>query len=149
MLIILFTPWSFRAGVERCFPVVVFPEPTSGHFATRRVPWSLVLSHGDLGLRGNNRTLFRADAATQTFSVLIGNREWMRRNGLTVTSDVRDAMTDHETKGQTAILVAIDGATPLPCPLLSGQLEISGRNGLPLKKKKFLSVIFISISFFF
>ncbi|KAF4025618.1 hypothetical protein G4228_017598 [Cervus hanglu yarkandensis] len=50
-----------------------------------------------------------ADAATQTFSVLIGNREWMRRNGLTVTSDVRDAMTDHETKGQTAILVAIDG----------------------------------------
>uniref|UniRef100_A0A452FWS2 Copper-transporting ATPase 2 n=1 Tax=Capra hircus TaxID=9925 RepID=A0A452FWS2_CAPHI len=49
------------------------------------------------------------DAATQTFSVLIGNREWMRRNGLTVTSDVRDAMTDHETKGQTAILVAIDG----------------------------------------
>ncbi|KAM7237856.1 hypothetical protein CapIbe_010814 [Capra ibex] len=49
------------------------------------------------------------DAATQTFSVLIGNREWMRRNGLTVTSDVRDAMTDHETKGQTAVLVAIDG----------------------------------------
>ncbi|XP_055282145.1 copper-transporting ATPase 2 isoform X3 [Moschus berezovskii] len=50
-----------------------------------------------------------ADAATQTFSVLIGNREWMRRNGLTVTSDVRDAMTDHEMKGQTAILAAIDG----------------------------------------
>ncbi|XP_055282144.1 copper-transporting ATPase 2 isoform X2 [Moschus berezovskii] len=49
------------------------------------------------------------DAATQTFSVLIGNREWMRRNGLTVTSDVRDAMTDHEMKGQTAILAAIDG----------------------------------------
>lgn len=101
------------------FQVVVFPEPTSGHFVTRRIPWSLVLSHGDLGLCGNNRTLFRADAATQTFSVLIGNREWMRRNGLTVTSDVRDAMTDHETKGQTAILVAIDGTTPLPCPLLS------------------------------
>ncbi|XP_037655883.1 copper-transporting ATPase 2 isoform X2 [Choloepus didactylus] len=49
------------------------------------------------------------DAAPQVFSVLIGNREWMRRNGLTISSDVRDAMTDHETKGQTAILVAIDG----------------------------------------
>uniref|UniRef100_A0A8I6AMH8 Copper-transporting ATPase 2 n=2 Tax=Rattus norvegicus TaxID=10116 RepID=A0A8I6AMH8_RAT len=45
----------------------------------------------------------------QTFSVLIGNREWMRRNGLTISSDISDAMTDHEMKGQTAILVAIDG----------------------------------------
>ncbi|XP_021785339.1 copper-transporting ATPase 2 isoform X1 [Papio anubis] len=50
------------------------------------------------------------DAAPQTFSVLIGNREWLRRNGLTISSDVSDAMTDHEMKGQTAILVAIDAA---------------------------------------
>ncbi|XP_078208570.1 copper-transporting ATPase 2 isoform X8 [Callithrix jacchus] len=49
------------------------------------------------------------DAAPQTFSVLIGNREWLRRNGLTISNDVSDAMTDHEMKGQTAILVAIDG----------------------------------------
>ncbi|XP_008564060.1 PREDICTED: copper-transporting ATPase 2 isoform X6 [Galeopterus variegatus] len=49
------------------------------------------------------------DIAPQTFSVLIGNREWMKRNGLTISSDVSDAMTDHEMKGQTAILVAIDG----------------------------------------
>ncbi|XP_043851743.1 copper-transporting ATPase 2 [Dromiciops gliroides] len=48
-------------------------------------------------------------AAPQTYSVLIGNREWMRRNGLTISSDVNDAMTSHEMKGQTAILVAIDG----------------------------------------
>uniref|UniRef100_A0A8C4VT53 Copper-transporting ATPase 2 n=1 Tax=Gopherus evgoodei TaxID=1825980 RepID=A0A8C4VT53_9SAUR len=45
-----------------------------------------------------------------TYSVLIGNREWMRRNGLLISSDVNDAMTGHEMKGQTAILVAIDGA---------------------------------------
>nr|XP_055191827.1 copper-transporting ATPase 2 isoform X3 [Nyctereutes procyonoides] len=49
------------------------------------------------------------DETPQTFSVLIGNREWMRRNGLTISSDVSDAMADHEMKGQTAILVAIDG----------------------------------------
>ncbi|KAM9039778.1 copper-transporting ATPase 2 isoform 1-T2 [Sarcophilus harrisii] len=48
-------------------------------------------------------------AASQTYSVLIGNREWMRRNGLTISTDVSDAMTNHEMKGQTAILVAIDG----------------------------------------
>ncbi|CAM4621555.1 unnamed protein product [Leuciscus chuanchicus] len=44
-----------------------------------------------------------------SYSVLIGNRQWMLRNGLEVTSDVDDAMSSHETKGQTAILVAIDG----------------------------------------
>ncbi|ETE72446.1 Copper-transporting ATPase 2 [Ophiophagus hannah] len=43
-------------------------------------------------------------------SVLIGNREWMRRNGLHISSDVHEAMRDHEMKGQTAILVAINGA---------------------------------------
>uniref|UniRef100_A0A8C0B278 Copper-transporting ATPase 2 n=1 Tax=Buteo japonicus TaxID=224669 RepID=A0A8C0B278_9AVES len=47
--------------------------------------------------------------SSHTYSVLIGNREWMRRNGLHIANDVNDAMTDHETKGQTAILVAIDG----------------------------------------
>ncbi|XP_032534827.1 copper-transporting ATPase 2 isoform X3 [Chiroxiphia lanceolata] len=46
---------------------------------------------------------------SHTYSVLIGNREWMRRNGLNIANDVNDAMTDHETKGQTAVLVAIDG----------------------------------------
>ncbi|XP_010171211.1 copper-transporting ATPase 2 isoform X2 [Antrostomus carolinensis] len=48
-------------------------------------------------------------SASHTYSVLIGNREWMRRNGLHIANDVNDAMTDHEMKGQTAILVAIDG----------------------------------------
>ncbi|KAI4880273.1 hypothetical protein NFI96_030715 [Prochilodus magdalenae] len=44
-----------------------------------------------------------------TYSVLIGNRRWMQRNGIQVTADVDEAMSSHETKGQTAILVAIDG----------------------------------------
>ncbi|XP_010081366.1 PREDICTED: copper-transporting ATPase 2 [Pterocles gutturalis] len=49
------------------------------------------------------------DSTSHTYAVLIGNREWMRRNGLHIANDVNDAMTDHEMKGQTAILVAIDG----------------------------------------
>ncbi|XP_064032530.1 copper-transporting ATPase 2 isoform X3 [Pogoniulus pusillus] len=48
-------------------------------------------------------------SASHTYLVLIGNREWMRRNGLQIANDINDAMTDHEMKGQTAILVAIDG----------------------------------------
>uniref|UniRef100_A0A672TRH4 Copper-transporting ATPase 2 n=1 Tax=Strigops habroptila TaxID=2489341 RepID=A0A672TRH4_STRHB len=50
-----------------------------------------------------------ANRMSHTYSVLIGNREWMRRNGLHIANDINDAMTDHETKGQTAVLVAIDG----------------------------------------
>lgn len=48
-------------------------------------------------------------AASHTYSVLIGNREWMKRNGLHVSNDVDEAMSSHEMKGQTAILVALDG----------------------------------------
>lgn len=49
-------------------------------------------------------------SAPEPHSVLIGNREWMRRNGLNISHDVDDAMTSHELKGQTAVLVALDGA---------------------------------------
>nr|XP_060642807.1 copper-transporting ATPase 2 isoform X1 [Anolis sagrei ordinatus] len=45
----------------------------------------------------------------QTYSVLIGNREWMKRNGLHISNDVHEAMMSHEMKGHTAVLVAIDG----------------------------------------
>lgn len=61
----------------------------------------------------DDHRLLPPDAAPQTFSVLIGNREWMRRNGLAVSRDVSDSMTDHENKGHTAILVAVDGIAAL------------------------------------
>ncbi|KAJ8255284.1 hypothetical protein GJAV_G00203140 [Gymnothorax javanicus] len=41
--------------------------------------------------------------------VLIGNREWMRRNGLQIKRNVDEAMIEHERRGRTAVLVAIDG----------------------------------------
>uniref|UniRef100_A0A7N5KPF4 Copper-transporting ATPase 1 n=1 Tax=Ailuropoda melanoleuca TaxID=9646 RepID=A0A7N5KPF4_AILME len=44
----------------------------------------------------------------QQYKVLIGNREWMIRNGLVVNNDVDDFMTEHERKGRTAVLVAVD-----------------------------------------
>jgi len=48
-------------------------------------------------------------AASTVYSVLIGNREWMHRNGLAVTDEMDAAMTEQETIGQTAVLCAIDG----------------------------------------
>ncbi|XP_042335038.1 copper-transporting ATPase 1 [Sceloporus undulatus] len=46
---------------------------------------------------------------SQKYSVLIGNREWMSRNGLHVKNEVDQAMTEHEHRGRTAVLVAVDG----------------------------------------
>ncbi|XP_054851978.1 copper-transporting ATPase 1 [Eublepharis macularius] len=43
------------------------------------------------------------------YSVLIGNREWMARNGLLLKNEVDNAMTEHERRGRTAVLVAVDG----------------------------------------
>uniref|UniRef100_A0A8C2A9D7 P-type Cu(+) transporter n=1 Tax=Cyprinus carpio TaxID=7962 RepID=A0A8C2A9D7_CYPCA len=49
-----------------------------------------------------------SDTRTSSFTVLIGNREWMRRNALQVRADVDEAMTEHEKRGRTAVLVAVD-----------------------------------------
>uniref|UniRef100_A0AAX7VTN1 P-type Cu(+) transporter n=1 Tax=Astatotilapia calliptera TaxID=8154 RepID=A0AAX7VTN1_ASTCA len=45
---------------------------------------------------------------TATYVVLIGNREWMRRNCLQVTPEIDEAMIEHERRGRTAVLVAVD-----------------------------------------
>ncbi|XP_066879093.1 copper-transporting ATPase 1 isoform X6 [Kogia breviceps] len=44
----------------------------------------------------------------QHYKVLIGNREWMIRNGLVINNDVNESMTEHERKGRTAVLVTVD-----------------------------------------
>lgn len=41
--------------------------------------------------------------------VLIGNREWMTRNGMFVTDQINVAMEAHESQGHTAVLCAVDG----------------------------------------
>ncbi|NXR52439.1 ATP7A ATPase, partial [Hippolais icterina] len=46
---------------------------------------------------------------SQKYSVLIGNREWMTRNGLLVRNEVDKAMMEHERRGRTAVLAAVDG----------------------------------------
>uniref|UniRef100_A0A1A7X568 P-type Cu(+) transporter n=3 Tax=Iconisemion striatum TaxID=60296 RepID=A0A1A7X568_9TELE len=45
---------------------------------------------------------------TATYVVLIGNREWMRRNCLQIRRDIDEAMMEHERRGRTAVLVAVD-----------------------------------------
>ncbi|XP_018430704.1 PREDICTED: copper-transporting ATPase 1-like [Nanorana parkeri] len=50
-----------------------------------------------------------SSSTSQSHSVLIGNREWMNRNFLTMKNDTDLLMTEHESKGRTAVLVAVDG----------------------------------------
>jgi len=46
---------------------------------------------------------------TEPYTVLIGNREWMRRNGITVELDVEKKLLRDEEFGRTAVLVAVGG----------------------------------------
>ena len=44
-----------------------------------------------------------------TYDVVIGNREWLKRQGLIVESDVDRMMRKLEVTGQTVVLCAVDG----------------------------------------
>eukprot|EP00794_Sanderia_malayensis_P006913 gene6913-7690_t len=44
-----------------------------------------------------------------SYQVLIGNRDWMMQNGLTVDPDIDGVMIEHEEQGHTAVLTAING----------------------------------------
>ncbi|XP_041455525.1 copper-transporting ATPase 1-like isoform X3 [Lytechinus variegatus] len=50
----------------------------------------------------------KASIQKNEFTVLIGNREWMKKNDLMVTDDMNDALGHNEAQGHTAVLVAVD-----------------------------------------
>ena len=80
-------------------------------------------------------------AASQVYSVLIGNREWMHRNGLHVTDKMDVAMTAEETTGHTAVLCGIDG---MFCYVLKIYLSLSVC--LSIRPSLHLSVILLYLS---
>ena len=43
------------------------------------------------------------------YDVVIGNREWMKRSGLSVEADVDRTMKKLEVTGQTVVLCAVNG----------------------------------------
>nr|CAB3224695.1 copper-transporting ATPase 2 [Phallusia mammillata] len=48
-------------------------------------------------------------STSRKYKVLIGNREWMRRNGIVLPNSIEHIMAEQEESGYTAILAAIDG----------------------------------------
>jgi Cu+-exporting ATPase len=47
--------------------------------------------------------------ANEVFEVCIGNREWMKRNAITIPQDVENIMLKEENIGRTVVLAVIDG----------------------------------------
>jgi Cu+-exporting ATPase len=73
--------------------------------------WGYGLSAKVNGIEYLMNKNFESDDNDKTYSVLIGNREWMERNTISVMSEADSAMTKHECDGHTAVLIAIDGKT--------------------------------------
>lgn len=71
---------------------------------------------------------------TATYAVLVGNREWMKRNCVQIRGDIEEAMTDHERRGRTAVLVSVDSESfssfgLLQCSFLGGGSGKGGAGG--------------------
>ena len=82
-----------RRGSQMSYVVTIDGVASDGNYVQSNVPL--------LQIEGAS--------ASESYSVLIGNREWMNRNGLEVTPEINKSMEDHEIQGQTAVLCAIDG----------------------------------------
>ena len=69
----------------------------------------LAKSEGSLISIDNDDT-FRGEAVSDGYySVLIGNREWMKRNKISLDQEVEKRMSREEELGRTAVVAALDG----------------------------------------
>ncbi|KAM8871457.1 LOW QUALITY PROTEIN: copper-transporting ATPase 2-like [Synchiropus picturatus] len=78
-----------------------------------------------------------------SYAVLIGNREWLRRNGHHIGPDVDTAMSSHEAKGQTAILVAIDGVL---CAMLAIADTVKAESSLAVQTLNSMGIEVVMIT---
>uniref|UniRef100_A0A3Q2Y9Z5 Copper-transporting ATPase 2 n=1 Tax=Hippocampus comes TaxID=109280 RepID=A0A3Q2Y9Z5_HIPCM len=83
------------------------------------------------------------NAGVLCYSVLIGNREWMKRNGHHVGADVDAAMSSHEAKGQTSILVAIDGVL---CAMIAIADTVKAESALAVHTLKSMGIQVVLIT---
>ena len=68
----------------------------------------LVLFWGVYFIRGLLMSTVVATSVLCNWQVLVGNRLWMSRNGVSIPEDVERDITNHEQQGQTVVLAAIN-----------------------------------------
>lgn len=82
---------------------------SSGMFSLNGVPVEVTNSQslrlGEL-IGVNGPTL---DDGHGNYNVIVGNREWMNRNGMTIREDIDRRMVAEEEQGRSAVLCAING----------------------------------------
>nr|XP_049707112.1 copper-transporting ATPase 1 isoform X2 [Helicoverpa armigera]XP_049707113.1 copper-transporting ATPase 1 isoform X2 [Helicoverpa armigera] len=89
-------------------------QPRAGStFIVEGVPVEVVSPGGDAALSSAHaahrlHSLIQPGGEETEQVVLIGNREWMSRNGVTVPRRVQDALQQDEELGRTAVLAAIN-----------------------------------------
>ena len=58
---------------------------------------------------GENNPEAGVESGEASYNVLVGNREWMKRNAVELTASVETKMIREEEAGRTAVLVAVEG----------------------------------------
>lgn len=75
--------------------------------------------------------------------VVIGNREWMHRNGIVIPNEVAITMEDQERNGNTTVLCAIDNV--LICMIsISDTLKPEAYLAVEILRKKSINVILLT-----
>lgn len=77
------------------------------------------------------------------YEVVIGNREWMNRNGIIISKETKDQMEDEEKTGNTSVLCAIDNQL---CCMISISDTIKPEASLAVQclKKQGINVILLT-----
>ena len=64
----------------------------------------IILVHSDNASLGDSE---------DSYTVLVGNREWMIENGLEVLPQIDESMIQQEEKAQTVVLAAVNGKSQI------------------------------------
>ncbi|XP_071951296.1 copper-transporting ATPase 1-like isoform X2 [Antedon mediterranea] len=77
------------------------------------------------------------------YTVVIGNREWMQRHCYDIPYEADEEMKDHEKKGQTAVLVAVNGIV-LGMIVVADSLKPEAALAVYTLKKRGLRVVLLT-----